>query len=123
MPLGEFRETFDAVILPGGMPGTTNLAASEEVLNLVRFANEEEKICAAPVVLAKAGILNEKKATCYPGYENYLSGALLFEDPVVSDYNIITSRAVGTAIPFALELIEALAGNEMARKIKTAILY
>ncbi|MDR2578888.1 MAG: DJ-1/PfpI family protein [Chitinispirillales bacterium] len=127
MPLAEFRDSFDAVVLPGGMPGTTNLAASEETLNLIRFAYEEEKlcaaICAAPAVLAKAGILSEKKVTCYPGCESYMSGALLFEDAVVTDYNIITSRAVGTAIPFALELIEVLAGQETARKIKAAILY
>jgi 4-methyl-5(b-hydroxyethyl)-thiazole monophosphate biosynthesis len=127
MPFNKLAEPFDAVVLPGGMPGTSNLVASNDLLDLIRFAHGKNKlcaaICAAPAVLAKAGILDNRKATCYPGCEPHLKGALLCEDAVVTDYNIITSRAVGTAIPFALELIETLAGAEVARKIKAAILY
>ncbi|MCL2220137.1 MAG: DJ-1/PfpI family protein [Chitinispirillia bacterium] len=124
--LREFSGTFDALVLPGG-PGTKNLAASEEVLNMVREAHGRGKICAAicaaPAVLAKAGILEKKKATCYPGCEAALSGVLLATDAVVADENIITSRGVGTAIPFALELIDYMVGADVMRKIGAAILY
>jgi 4-methyl-5(b-hydroxyethyl)-thiazole monophosphate biosynthesis len=125
--LRDFGGTFDALVLPGGMPGTNNLAASEEVLEMVRMANSRGKICAAicaaPMVFARAGILDMKKATCYPGCESMLVGAQLSADAVVKDGNIVTSRAVGTAIPFALELIEMMADKETAGKIGTAILY
>jgi 4-methyl-5(b-hydroxyethyl)-thiazole monophosphate biosynthesis len=127
MPFSEFSGEFDAVVLPGGGPGTNNLAADEALLNLIRLANANDKlcaaICAAPTVLALAGALDNKKATCYPGCENRMSGALPVEDAVVVDGNVITSRAVGTAIPFALELVEALAGEEAARDVCDAILY
>jgi 4-methyl-5(b-hydroxyethyl)-thiazole monophosphate biosynthesis len=127
IPFHDFCGTFDALVLPGGMPGTSNLAASEDVLNMVRHANGQNKICAAicaaPVVFAKAGILSEKKVTCYPGCEQHMAGALLITDAVDTDGNIITSRGAGTAIPFALELIEHLTNGETARKISNAILY
>ena len=103
------------------------MAASEPLMELIRAANAQGKlcaaICAAPTVLAKAGILNGKKAACYPGCEAGLTGAKAVEEDVVSDGNVITSRAVGTAIPFALKLIETLADREAARKIAAAILY
>jgi len=125
--LRDFGGTFDALVLPGGMPGTNNLAASEEVLEMVRMANSRGKICAAicaaPMVLARAGVLDMKKATCYPGCESMLAGAQLSEDAVVTDGNIVTSRAVGTAVPFALKLIELMVGEEASRKIGAAILY
>ena len=102
----------DMVILPGGMPGTNYLKASDEVKNLVNAYNDAGKyvaaICAAPTVFGEMGILQGKKATCYPGLEHGLLGAMLpGEDySVVQDGNIITSRGVGTAIDFALKLIE-----------------
>jgi 4-methyl-5(b-hydroxyethyl)-thiazole monophosphate biosynthesis len=123
----EFKGEFDAIVLPGGMPGTNNLAASEELLALIRSARKQNKlcaaICAAPIVLAKAGILDKIKATCYPGFESRLTGAQAVEDAVVADGNIITSRAAGTAIPFSLKLIDVLAGEETAKKISSGILY
>jgi 4-methyl-5(b-hydroxyethyl)-thiazole monophosphate biosynthesis len=123
----EFNGNFDAIVLPGGMPGTNNLAASEELLTLIRSARKQNKlcaaICAAPIVLAKAGILNNIKATCYPGCENRLTGAQMVEDAVVADGNIITSRAVGTAIVFSLKLIEVLTNKETAQKISSGILF
>jgi 4-methyl-5(b-hydroxyethyl)-thiazole monophosphate biosynthesis len=73
--------------------------------------------------LAKAGILDKIKATCYPGCENRLTGAKVVEDAVVVDGNIITSRAAGTAIPFSLKLIEVLVGEDTAKKIGSGILY
>jgi 4-methyl-5(b-hydroxyethyl)-thiazole monophosphate biosynthesis len=123
----DYNGQFDAVVLPGGIPGTNNLAQSQGLLTLIKEANQIGKICAAicaaPTVLAKAGILTGKKATCYPGHEGRLSGAQIVNEPVVTDGNIITSRAVGTTIPFALKLVEALAGEEIAKKISSAILY
>jgi len=122
-----FSEPFDALVLPGGGPGTKKLAASNEVLELVTRTHEEGKlcaaICAAPTVLAKAGILKGKKAVCYPGCEDKLTDATVSEDAVVVDGNIITSRAAGTAIPFSLELISALVGEEVEENVRSSILY
>jgi len=127
MLFNDFIGDFDAVVLPGGGPGTGKLAASGKLVEFVKKAHANGKlcaaICAAPTVLALAGVLDKRKAACYPGCENRLTGALVVEDAVVVDGNVITSRAVGTAIPFALELVEALAGEEAARSICDAILY
>jgi 4-methyl-5(b-hydroxyethyl)-thiazole monophosphate biosynthesis len=128
MEFCDFRGDFDAVVLPGGMPGTTHLAASGELLDLIKTAHASGKlcaaICAAPTVLAKAGILGGKKATCYPGCEDRMADAkIVKKDVVVVDGNIITGRAAGTAVPFALELIKALAGEDTAKKTGAAIFY
>jgi len=122
----DYNGDFDAVVLPGG-PGTNKLADSEKLIEFIKKANKDKKICAAicaaPTVFAKAGILTGKKATCYPGLEERLTGAVHLTDSVVVDENIVTSRAVGTAIPFSLKLVEALVGEEAANKIRSAILY
>lgn len=127
MMLRDFNEPIDGVVVPGGQPGTTDLANSPEVLKIVKDANSAGLLCAAicagPTVLARAGILTGVEVTCYPGVESKLSGARISELPVVRHKNIITSRGVGTAIPFALELISYLAGEEVALKVKEAILY
>jgi 4-methyl-5(b-hydroxyethyl)-thiazole monophosphate biosynthesis len=126
-PLTGFTGAFDGIVLPGGMPGTTHLAESPTVLDLVRAASSRgglcAAICAAPMVLAKAGILTGVKATCYPGLEGRLGSALFLEQAVVRDKNIITSRGVGTAIPFALEIIDCLAGKNAAEKVREGIVY
>jgi len=122
-----FNEPFDALVLPGGGPGTKRMAASTEMLELVKRSYEHgllcAAICAAPTVFAKAGILRGKKAVCYPGCEDKMDDATVIEDAVAIDGNIITSRAAGTAIPFALELISALAGEETAENVRSSILY
>ncbi|MDR2592580.1 MAG: DJ-1/PfpI family protein [Chitinispirillales bacterium] len=122
-----FNEPFDALVLPGGGPGTKRLAASVEVLELVRQAHEKglvcAAICAAPTVFAKAGILSGKEAVCYPGCEDKMGDAIVLEDAVAITGNIITSRAAGTAIPFALELIYALTGEEAEESVRSSILY
>ncbi len=117
----------DLLVLPGGQPGTTNLKACDKLLNLLHdFNNNGRKIaaiCAAPTVLGHMGILKGKKATCYPGCEGELEGAEFLEDRVVIDGNITTSRGIGTAIPFALSLIEQLDSKEKAEEIRTGIVY
>ena len=122
----DFNE-FDMVVLPGGMPGTTNLMEHEGVRQVVTAFAQAGKpvgaICAAPTVLADLGLLEGKKATCYPACEENMAGAVLTGAPVTVDGNFITSRGVGTAINFALELIKVLVGAEMAKKIASDIVY
>jgi 4-methyl-5(b-hydroxyethyl)-thiazole monophosphate biosynthesis len=123
----DFGEPFDALVLPGGSPGTKRLAASKELLELVRQSHEQglicAAICAAPTVFAKAGILSNKKAACYPGSEDKMADAVISEDAVAVDGNIITGRAAGTSIPFALELISALVSEDAEENVRSAILY
>ncbi len=115
-------ENIDAVILPGGMPGTQNLKESEKLKSFLIQMYKKQKIiaaiCAAPIVLNNAGILNDKNVTSYPGYENELTESKYLLDPVVEDGNIVTSRGVGTAIDFSLVLIEKLSSAEKANSIK-----
>ncbi len=125
--LDTFSEEFDAVILPGGMPGTDYLCESEDVTRILYEANDKEllcaAICAAPMALEKAGLLVGKKFTCYPSVAEKISSGEYIEKNVIVDGNIITSRGVGTAIPFALRIIETLLYREKAQEIASAILY
>ena len=118
---------YDGVILPGGMPGTTNLAADERVLALLRSFAAAGKltaaICAAPTVLAKAGLLEGKKAVCYPGMEEQLTGAKVSFDPVAVDGTVITSRGLGTAIPVALSIVQYFEGRERAEALASSVVY
>ncbi|MFW6245290.1 MAG: DJ-1 family glyoxalase III [Fibrobacterota bacterium] len=127
MQLKDFSSQFDALVLPGGMPGTNNLASSDTLRDLIKKSHSEGKICAAicaaPTVLGRAGILTGKKVACYPGFEDRLMGGEPVKDQVVVDGNIITSRGVGTSIPFALELISRLQGKEAATTVSSAILH
>lgn len=117
----------DALVLPGGMPGTRNLQACEPLVMALKQAHEAGKlvcaICAAPLVLGLNHILEGKKASCYPGFEEDLLGAKVSYDPVSHDGNVITSRGMGTAILFAAEIIAALKDEDTAEKIKSAIIY
>ena len=117
----------DMLVLPGGMPGTTNLNAHEGVRRVVKdFAAEGKPIaaiCAAPTVLGNLGLLKGKRITCYPGVETEIQGAVMLRTQVAVDGNIITSRGVGTAIAFALKLIEVLVGEDKSREIAEAIVY
>ena len=120
-------DAYDGVLLPGGQPGTANLAADERVLSLLRQFHASGKltaaICAAPTVLAKAGLLNGRRAVCYPGLEDKLTGADAGSEPVAVDGTVVTSRGVGTAIPFALSLIEYLDSAERAESLAKSIVY
>ncbi|MBO5261489.1 MAG: DJ-1/PfpI family protein [Clostridia bacterium] len=118
---------FDMIILPGGLPGSTNLDSCEAVDKMIKRAVNEDKficaICAAPFILGKRGILKGKRATCYPGFEKELVGAEIVDCGVVRDGKIITGRAMGSSHDFALEIVEALCGKEMREKLKSAVLY
>ena len=117
----------DMLVLPGGMPGTKHLGENQLLCEeLVKFAAAGKKIgaiCAAPTVLGKLGLLEGKRAACYPGAEEQLKGAAVVKERVVVDGNIITSRGAGTAIPFALELTASLEGEVKALQIKKNIVY
>jgi 4-methyl-5(b-hydroxyethyl)-thiazole monophosphate biosynthesis len=120
-------ESYDGIVLPGGMPGTLNLGASEKVIDTVKKFAAEKKlvaaICAAPSVLGGAGVLEGVHATCHPGFEEKLGGAIFEEKTVVRDGNIITSRGMGTAIPFALEIVKYFTDSATVEKIKTGLVY
>ena len=117
----------DLLFLPGGMPGTKRLAAHGGLAALLKEKNAEGKrlaaICAAPSVLGGLGLLEGRRAACYPGFEEALTGAEVSFDPVVVCGNVTTSRGMGTAIPFALALTEQLAGKEKADALAKGIIY
>jgi 4-methyl-5(b-hydroxyethyl)-thiazole monophosphate biosynthesis len=118
------RASLEAVILPGGMPGTTNLDASPVVEKTLELAAAKDAylcaICAAPLVLGKRGYLNGKRATCFPGFEEYLIGATV-GGKVIRDGKIITAAGMGVAQEFGLEMISALVSPEKAGEIRSAI--
>ncbi len=120
-------ETFDGVFLPGGQPGTTNLKRNAGVLDLVRSFDHAGKwvtaICAAPLVLKEAGILNHRKLTSYPSEKAAFKCASYYDENIVRDGNMITSRGVGTAIDFALTLIEIFQGTASRDKLAERILW
>ena len=119
-------DDFDMIVLPGGQPGSDNLNADERVRGLIRDFHKSGKltgaICAAPYVLAAAGILEGKKATSYPSYSGKLAGAIYQDKTVVEDGKIMTSRGPGTAVCFALAIVEKLVGKEKADAVKEAML-
>ncbi len=114
----------EMVILPGGMPGTTNLDASAAVHETLRFATERgitvAAICAAPMILGKCGYLNGRTAVCYPGFEKYLTGANISAKSVVTDENFITAKGMGVAHAFGLTLVSALYGEEAAEALRVS---
>lgn len=114
----------EAVILPGGMPGTANLDASSTVETALALAAERGAylcaICAAPLVLGKRGYLRGKRATCFPGFEEYLEGATV-GGKVIRDGKIITVAGMGVAQEFGLEIVSALVSPEKAGEIREAI--
>ena len=120
-------ESIEAVILPGGMPGADNLENCREVHELLEYAAENGKlmcaICAAPKVLGKFGYLENKKATCFPGFEEFLLGADATGERVVTDGNVITSKGMGTAMDFALAILEYMKGKEVADKMADSTMY
>lgn len=127
--LSDSDSSYDAVILPGGMPGAEHLASSSKVKKLILEMSSKGKIvaaiCASPaLVLGPLGLLDGKKATCFPGMETNFSARVKFvKDAVVQDGNIITSRGPATAFPFALKIVENLAGKDIAEMVGKQTLY
>ena len=120
------HEDYAMIVLPGGQPGTKNLNADKRVRNMLKLFNDSGKligaICAATTVLADAGIIKQKRVTCYPSYFDKLAGAEYEDKPVVTDGNIITSQGPGTAIAFSLAIVSRLCGAHTAETIEKSIL-
>jgi 4-methyl-5(b-hydroxyethyl)-thiazole monophosphate biosynthesis len=120
-------EDFDGVFLPGGQPGTNNLKDDPRVLRIIRMLHKRGKwilaICAAPLVLKEAGILMGRKHTSYPAERKAFEPENYEESNVVRDKNIITSRGVGTALDFALSLVEHLKGKEPRNRLAHMVLW
>ncbi|MEO7558502.1 MAG: DJ-1 family glyoxalase III [Gammaproteobacteria bacterium] len=121
------QQDFDMVVLPGGQPGTDNLNGDPRISELLKKMADSGKftaaICAAPSVLAKAGLLNGKQATAYPGVleKMQLQDVILKDQAVVRDGKVLTSRGPGTAMDFALELIDVLVGKEKRNQVEAAL--
>ena len=119
-------KNYDAIVIPGGLPGATNLRDNGKVIELVQEFNKEQKlvaaICAGPIVLQRAGILKGKEVTSYPGFENDLKEGAYKEDLVVQDGNIITARGPAVAVYFAIKLVENLVGKEKVEELRKDIL-
>ena len=115
-------EDAEMILLPGGMPGATNLDAHEGLSQMILdFAKEEKPlaaICAAPLVFGNRGLLNGKKATCYPGCETYLQGADYTAALVERDGNFITAKGPGAALEFAFAIVEKYCGCQMVNDLK-----
>ena len=114
------------LVLPGGMPGTKHLSECKPLVSLLQRHAAANKhiaaICAAPSVLGQAGLLNGYKATCYPGFEQFLTGATLTGELVTVDRNITTGKGPAAAIPFATAIITQITGEEKAKEVRAAML-
>lgn len=115
----------DMVVLPGGIPGATNLRDSDLLMEVIRKMNSEGKyvcaMCAAPIALERAGVLEGKKFTAYVGYDEKIKAGTFLEDEVVTDGNVVTSRGPATAYAFAYELAGLLGGDVEA--VQKRMLY
>lgn len=115
------------IVLPGGLPGTTNLGAHEGLMKEIKaFASQGRHlaaICAAPMVFGEAGLLKGRRAVIYPGMEAHLKGAVIGKGRVENDGNIITSKGPGTALDFAFAIVEAINGSGSAESVKKAMLW
>ena len=119
------QERPEAVVLPGGMPGTLNLEASDGVRDLVRAAFTDGRlvcaICAAPSVLGHMGLLEGRKAVCFPGFEQALLGAEASDESVCRDGNILTAKGAGVALDFGFAIVQALRGEETADQLRRSM--
>ena len=119
-------EKCEMIVLPGGMPGTANLAKHEGLAKQLNAFAQNGKwlaaICAAPSVLGSLSLLKGKRVTSYPGYQNKLIGAIYTEESVVRDGKLITSRGPGTAMEFSLKLVELLKNEQVASALRKAMI-
>ena len=118
-------DDMEAVVLPGGMPGTLHLEQSQTVMNFLDYAVKVNAyiaaICAAPSILGHKGLLQGKQAICFPGFENELVGATLSKDPVVVDGKIITAKGAGVAVDFGLALVKCLKNEARAELLRKSL--
>lgn len=116
----------EGIILPGGMPGTLGLEKSKSVQSFIDYCAENNlligAICAAPSILGHKGLLEGKKAVCFPGFEEQLLGATVLNDAVTRDKNIITACGAGAALKFGFELVRYISGDDAAEHYKGAML-
>ena len=117
---------FDMIVLPGGMPGVDNLRKDARVISLVKKMKEKNKpigaICAAPLVLRDAGLTSGLRLTCYPGFDAQIPGGKFEKDRVVTDGNILTSKGPGTALEFALKIVELLDSKSKSTQLSEALI-
>ncbi len=120
------NEDYAGILLPGGIPGATNLRDNERIIELIqKFANTEKliaAICAAPIVLERAGVISNKRATSYPGFNEDMPSCKYQEERVVIDKNIITGRGPGVSMEFALEVVKFLVGSTKEKELKKGML-
>ena len=120
-------EKTDMVMLPGGLDGVNAIMGSETAMNFVRLAYEKGSfvaaICAAPTILAKLGITDGRRATCYPGMEAQMGAAQMIDCGAVQDETVITGRAAGSAEEFGLACLRALSGEQAADTVAAGIVY
>lgn len=116
----------DMIFLPGGMPGTLGLAASDTVTNAIKDAVARDAyvaaICAAPSILGDMGLLEGKRAVCYPGFEDRLTGAEIPDRKVVLDGKILTAKGMGAALDMGLEIVKIFCGETAAKKLRHAVI-
>lgn len=121
----DLSDELNGIILPGGMPGTTNLMNSEVVNKFIDYCCENNlficAICAAPMILGRKGILKGRKAICFPGFENELIGSEISDEFVCRDGNIITAKGMGSAINFGLEITAAVKNKNYADELKSTL--
>lgn len=121
------KDNLEGIILPGGMPGTINLENDKAVQSFIDYCFDNNlliaAICAAPSILGHKNLLNGKKATCFPGFENDLLGANVCNQSVVRDGNIITSFGAGAAFEFGFEILSAIKGESFAESLKKQMKY
>lgn len=115
----------DGVILPGGMPGTTNLYDCDKVHDVIDYCADNGKllcaICAAPLILGRKGLLEGKEAVCFPGFEDELKGAVISDNFVCTDGNVITAKGMGSAVNFGLAIVACFKGQAVADALKASL--
>lgn len=121
----KISDKLEGIILPGGMPGTKNLQNNSTVNDFIDYCVENGlyvcAICAAPMILGSKGLLNGRKATCFPGFEEYLEGAILGDGYVCTDGNFITAKGMGSAVNFGLAIVSAVKGEDFSAELKATL--